>query len=70
MNKRAIKEDILVYTENRPFISTSQLASMLHIGRDATRSLLSDLEYIQIGNRKDYFVEDVAALLASIKRKY
>lgn len=70
MTKTTIKRDILDYTGGAPFIHTSQVATMLRIGRDAARALLADMEYIQVGNRKDYAVDDLAAKLASIKRKY
>ena len=48
MTKTTIKKDILVFTGGSPFIHISQLASMLRIGRDAARSLLSELEYVQV----------------------
>lgn len=58
-----IRRAILIYTDNSPFISVSQFSKMMRIGRDSARTMLAGLEYIQNGNRKDYFVDDVARML-------
>lgn len=63
MDSTSIKKNVLRYTDNSPFISVTQFASMLHIGRDSARTMLAGLEYVQNGRRKDYFVDDVARLL-------
>lgn len=64
MDKKHIKEELMKHTDTRPFISQTELAKALHLGKDSTRTLVSGLAYLKNGKRKDYLIEDVAARLA------
>lgn len=67
ITKSSIKKELLAWNSKRSFIIVSELAEALHIGRDATRSFVIGLDYIQQGNRKDFLVDEVAERLASMK---
>ena len=64
MTATQIKKELLRWNEGRPFISVSELAHALKIGRDSARSIVAGLSYLKNGNRKDYLVESVAERLA------
>lgn len=68
MTKTDVKRDLLNYNNGRPFVSVTELASALHIGKDSARRWVEGLDYIRQGKRKDYLVEDVAARLAESRR--
>ena len=68
MTKSAIKKELLEWNKGRPFLSVTDIANALQIGRDAARKTVSGLDYVQHWQRKDYLVEDVAQRLAD-KRK-
>ena len=60
MTKTEIKKDLTKWNSGRPFISITDLARVLHIGRDKARRMVAGLEYYEQGNRKDYLIEDIA----------
>lgn len=67
MTKKQIKEELMKFNEERPFISLSGIAQAMRLGKDSTRSMVSGLPYIQNGNRKDFLIEDVAERLSERK---
>lgn len=64
MKKSTVKEGLMMYTGKRPFISLTEIAKALHLGKDSTRDLVNGLAYVKNGKRKDYLVEDVATRIA------
>lgn len=68
MTKTQIKKELLAYTGRSPFISVSDLAKALHIGRDRARTIVTGLEYIPHGSRKDYLIDEVAQHIVSEAR--
>ena len=68
MTKVDVKKELMRFNEGRPFISLTDIARAMHIGRDSARSWVDGLEYIQQGRRKDYLIEDVAERLAASRR--
>ena len=64
MTKSAIKKELLEWNKGRPFISITEIASALKLGKDAARATVAGLEYVRHGQRKDYLVDDVAQRLA------
>lgn len=47
--------------------SMSQIAKYLHVSRDKVRVMVDGLEYIEAGNSKRYFVNDVVGRLLQQK---
>lgn len=60
MEKTQIKDELMKYTGKRPFISQTELAKVLHIGKDSARELVNGLAYYVNGKRKDFLIDDVA----------
>ena len=68
LTKTEIKKALLMWNGNRPFISITEIARSLKIGRDKARELVSGLGYIENGRRKDYLVDAVAERLYEISK--
>ena len=68
MKTSDVKKEMLRYNDGRPFISITELANMLHVGRDSARALVAGLPFIPQGRRKDYLVSDVAERLSERRR--
>ena len=67
MNKKQIKEELMKFTEGRPFISLTEIRKAMHVGKDGASAMVRGLYYIKNGNRKDYLVEDLAERLCEKK---
>ena len=63
LTKTAVKKALMAWNDERPFISISELAKALHVGRDSARATVAGLGYIKHGQRKDYLVDAVAERL-------
>ena len=54
---------------NTPFMSLNDIAKALRIGKDRAKTLLSDCDYIDMGNSRRYLADDVANALLNIRRR-
>ena len=54
---------------NAPFMTLNDIAKALRIGKDKAKTILSDCDYIDMGNSRRYLADDVAGALLEKKRR-
>lgn len=60
MKKKELMEDLRVAANGSAFISTNRLRKWLGARHEAVMELVSDLEFLQRGRAKEYFIGDIA----------
>lgn len=59
MNKTEMKKDIARKLENKMFVSRNRLMEITGFGTAFIADIVSDLEYIEVGNSRKYYTGDV-----------
>lgn len=59
MNKAEMKKDIARKLENKMFVSRNRLMEITGFGTAFITDMVSDLEYIEVGNIRKYYTGDV-----------
>lgn len=60
MDKRELKRQLTVHAKGSAVISRLKIEEFLGIGSNRAYELLNGLEVVVIGDRKKYFISDVA----------
>ena len=72
MEKKMTKTELinqLMAGRAAPFMSLNDIAKALRIGKDKAKTILSDCDYIDMGNSRRYLANDVAGALLEKKRR-
>ena len=72
MEKKMTKTELinqLMAGRDAPFMSLNDIAKALRIGKDKAKTILSDCDYIDMGNSRRYLAGDVANALLDMKRR-
>ena len=68
MDKYMLVKDIKSSVKNGGFINISQLAKYLRKSRGSAAEIVNGLDYLEMGREKKFFIEDVAARIAGMKK--
>lgn len=60
MDRQQLTKDLQSFSGNPCFINKSQLRKFTGKGKMACTNLLEGLDFEEVGNRKNYFIKDVA----------
>lgn len=60
MTKRNIEDDLRRFNNGKPFIAKRKLREWYGHGDNLLNQFLEGLDFVQRGNRKEYYIGDIA----------